>query len=242
MSILLTPMINNLKANILNGYDPDAKLAIAAINKEIEYLEEQTCVMRRYADFAKLAGETYTIPVHMATWLDLAVEHDAYEYPPDTTRFKLQYVNVREYNGRPWLVATDGYRIHSYAVNLPVGVYLMVDNQLRQVDSVYPDWTEVVPKVAEPAQVGEYVVLAHGVAAWNIEGNVLTKFDPKRIYKLNENYRLCASYFKDALSLGGEPAFALAGFTEKHPEPYQRIMVITWPAAFAVIMPMIPER
>jgi len=241
MSILLTPMINNLKANILNGYDPDAKLAIAAINKEIEYLEEQTCVMRRYADFAKLAGETYTIPVHMATWLDLAVEHDAYEYPPDTTRFKLQYVNVREYNDRTWLVATDGYRLHAYAVDLPVGVYLMIDNKLRQVDSVFPDWTTVTPN-AKSAQVGEYVIHADGNAAWNIDGNVLTKYDPKRIYKLNENYRLCESYFKDALSLGGEPKFALAELTEKHPHPYQRIMMITWPDAFTVIMPMTPER
>jgi hypothetical protein len=242
MSILLTPMINNLKANILNGYDPDAKLAIAAINKEIEYLEEQTCVMRRYADFAKLAGETYTIPVHMATWLDLAVEHDAYEYPPDTTRFKLQYVNVREYNDRTWLVATDGYRLHAYAVELPVGVYLMIDNKLRQVGSVFPDWTTVVPETPEPVAVDEYALLNDASAAWNFLNGNLVKYDPKRIYKLNENYRLRESYFKDALSLGGEPSFALCGITEKHPEAYQRIMMITWPAAFAVIMPMIPER
>mgnify|MGYP001009284072 FL=1 len=242
MSILLTPMINNLKAAILNGHDPDGSEGIKSINETIEYLEQQAHVLRRYVDFIKLTGETRTIPANVAAWLDLAVKHDANEYPPDTGQFKCQYVNVREYNGRTWLAATDGYRLHIHSTDLPSGVYLMVDNKLRQVDSKFPDWTEAMPNATEPAQIGEYAIVSDNCAAWNIDGNTLTKFDSKRIFKLKENYRLCESYFKDALSFGSEPNFALAETTEKQPEPYRRRMVIAWPDAFAVIMPMTPER
>jgi len=225
-----------LKAHILNGIDPDAKAAIAAINKEIEYLESQTYIMQRYAKFTKLTGETYTIPANVATWLDLATEHEELYGQKEP----LQYVNVREYAHRTWLAATDGYRLHAYAVALPVGVYLMVDNKLRQVDSTFPDWTTAVPKAPTTIAVDEYAIV-EPYAAWNLLKDNLVKFDPKRIYKRNENYRLSARYYKEALSLGGQPAFALGETTPNQPEPYQRKMMITWPDAFALLMPALPE-
>lgn len=237
MSIVCDSHLNMFKAHILNGVDPDAKNAIAAINEQIEYLEAQIYTMQRYAKFAKLTGETYTIPANVAAWLDLATEHEELY----GQREALQYVNVREYAGRTWLAATDGYRLHAYAVNLSVGVYLMVDNKLRQVESHFPDWTTIIPKAPTIIAVDEYAVV-DSYAAWNFLNGNLVKLDPKRPYKLNENYRLKQRYFKDALSLGDAPSFALSEVTKKQPEPYQRKMMIAWPDAFALLMPALPER
>lgn len=237
MSIVYDSHLNMLKAHILNGVDPDAKNAIAAINEQIEYLEAQTYAMQRYAKFAKLTHETYTIPANVATWLDLAIEHDE----PFGNKEALQYVNVREYAGRTWLAATDGYRLHAYKeADLPVGVYLMVDNKLRQVDSNFPDWTAIVPKAPTTIAVDEYAIV-EPYAAWNLLKDNLVKFDPKRIYKHNENYRLSERFYKEALSLEGQPTFALGEPTTNQPEPYQRKMLISWPDAFAMIMPANPE-
>lgn len=242
MSVVFDSHLDNLKAAILNGSDPDAKNAITAINKEIEYLKQQTYNMQRYAKFAKLTGGTYVIDAPIAAWLDLATKHDAYEYSPDNPAFKLQYVNVREHAGRTWLVATDGYRLHAYEeTDLPVGVYLMVDNILRQVDSVFPDWTTIAPSASTILAVDEYAMVDDMYAGWNFLNGNLVKFDPRRPYKLNENYRLNKRYYRDALRLGGEPVFSLSGTSDKYPHPYQRTMQITWPNAFALIQPAMPE-
>lgn len=231
----MTVDLNVLKSDILNGFDPDAKNAIAAINEQIKYLEAQTYTVQRYAKFAKLLGETYTIPANVATWLDLAIEHDE-----PFGNEALQYVNVREHVGRTWLAATDGYRLHAYAIDLPVSVYLMVDNKLRQVASVFPEWTTIIPAAPTPVAVDEYAI-SEGYAAWNFLKDNLVKFDEKRIYKRNENYRLNELYYKEALSLGGEPTFSLGEPITNQPEPYQRKMMIAWPDAFALIMPALPE-
>jgi len=235
MTVVHDSHMNNLKANILNGLDPDAKVAIAAINKEIEYLEAQIYAMQRCVKFARLTSEIYTIPVDVAAWLELTIS------APAGIKEKLQYLNVREYAGRTWLASTNGHRLHAYAINLPVGVYTMIGNKLRQVDSDYPDWTTIMPSAPAPVAIDDYAVV-NEYAAWNFINGNLVKFDPKRIYKLNENYRLNQRYYKEALSLGGEPQFFLSKPTEKHPAPYQRKFLITWPGAFALIQPVVPKR
>jgi hypothetical protein len=227
-----------LKANILNGQDPDATEGIKTINKTIEHLERQTCVLHRYAEFAALTGETYIVPHNVAKWLDLAVEHLSLE----GTREKLQYVNVREYNGRPMLAATDGYRLHAHNVaDMPVGTYLMVDNLLRQVDVPFPDWTAIVPKAPQLVRVEEYEILNGIYAAWTLIDNTLVKFDPKRLFKRNDQYRLNERYYKDALAGGGEPLFYLSEATDSHPYSYQKKFMTMWPGAFAVVLPAQPE-
>ena len=221
--------------SIINASSPAlASKAAAIARKEIEAeivrLSDEMKKFDRYEKFASATGETYTIPLHVANWLELAVHPQAF----NKITTKLQNVHVCEYGGRLWLSATDGCSLHAYATNdIPAGTYCMAGNRLRlAANQDYPNWTDVLPE--EPTTLGVKAYKRHDgddntFALWIVKDGVLTPPNKAK----DANYGMNEGYLKAALSLT-EEAPEYSKQADKNMSP----LLLRWPNAMALIMPI----
>lgn len=229
-------LINNIiSAKTLENSKRAKEIAEKTIDNEIERLSRQRSMLDRYEKFAIITGETYTLPEHIATWLDKSVIVHAY----NENQTKLENANVSEYNGRRWICTTDGIRLHAHVTDLPVGTYCIVGNQLRLApEQKYPKWQEVLPVEPTTVTLEDYKPVEHHddytFAAWKIVGTVLTTPAKDR----DANYWINESFLKEAWSLPSqeEPEYAKDNSTYKTP------LLLRWPDAMALIMPANLDR
>ena len=233
--------VESLKLSILNGSDPKGDAAQQAIDDMLAFLQKQRDMLPRYVEFAGLTGETFTIPELIAQWIDKATCHNPFN---DTTE-RLKYVSVCDHAERRWLAATDGFRIHAHTTDLELGVYLMVDNKLRAVNSKHVNWCGVVPVEPTPVTVGECKEIKYPASIFDDDVEIAFGwfFNGKKLTKTGKGtpYRLHPRFWNEALSFGVDPTFSIGELRQGDTENYMRRMVITWPDAFAVIIPMRPE-
>lgn len=143
---------------------------------------------------------------------------------------------MSEHDGALWICAADGFRLHAHQVEgIPVGVYCLVGNQLRAVNDRFPTWQNLIPPALRTVTMEDYLPIdSYGTTAagWTLDGDVLRKPTASDAC----NYWLNETYLSDAWTLGNEePAYQIEVVKKSW---YKAKMLLRWPQAMAMIMPM----
>jgi hypothetical protein len=222
---------------IMNAKDPNMEAAewIRQLDDDISQIVAFRDSLYSVAYFATDTGDIHTIDPKIANWLHLATSK---EFSGD--RAKIQKVAVSEYKGRLWIVAADGIRLHAHAISdVATGTYAIYGNKIRlAAEQEYPNWRDIMPVAPIELDYDCYFLVDSDdfgqdeIATWWIDGNVMATPATARA----ANYGINFQYLHDAWSLcNTEPTYAKAALGNKEP------LLLRWPDAFAMIMPMRPD-
>lgn len=221
---------------ILNSSRPNetANVWRGEIDNEIAILANLSDELGQYVRFASASEPTYAISDDVAEWLRLAMPPEHYQdHHPE-----LLNVSVTKVDGKAYAVMTDGIRLHAHAVDgIPCGVYCIADNMLRLAPSQeYQDWKKIMPVDPIPMNVDYHLLVDSDefglmIATWNVVGNIMATPATRE----DANYGIDIEYLSDAWTISiDEPTYAKNADGTKP-------LLLRWPEAFALIMPVKPE-